>query len=328
MTAAASRRIALLAFADAQALDLVGPLEVFDGARVMSGGAYTTEILAGGSSSSITTSSGLTIKPGGSVAACRGPVDTLIVVGGPGVAAAEEDETLVASIRSIARRSRRVASVCNGALLLARAGLLDGRRATTHWAACDELARRYPQVAVERDPIFVRDGHIWTSAGVSAGMDLALALVEEDLGREVALEIARWMVLFVQRPGGQAQFSVQLAIQRATLAPLPELQAWIAGNLRADLRVEALAKRAGMSPRGFARAFRREVGVTPAAFVETNRVESACRALAAGAPAIDAVAEQCGFGTPETMRRAFQRRLGVSPADYRARFRAALEPAA
>jgi transcriptional regulator GlxA family with amidase domain len=238
--------------------------------------------------------------------------------------AAEEDEALIAWLREAAGRARRVTSVCTGAFLLARAGLLDGRRATTHWAGCEELASRYPRVQVESDPIFVRDGDVWTSAGVTSGMDLALALVEEDLGHRAALEVARWLVVFVKRPGGQAQFSAQLQAQSARREPLRELQGWIAGNLAADLTVEALAARASMSPRNFARAFRREVGMTPAAYVEAVRVEHAQLALESSGASLEEVARTCGFGTVETMRRACHRRLGVSPAEYRNRFRAAL----
>jgi transcriptional regulator GlxA family with amidase domain len=211
--------------------------------------------------------------------------------------------------------------VCTGAFLLAKAGLLDGRRATTHWASCAELARRYPDTRVEPDPIFVRDGNVFTSAGVTAGMDLTLALVEDDLGREVALEAARWLVVFLKRPGGQAQFSAQLAAQTADRAPLRELQAWIPDHLDEDLSVAALARRACMSDRNFARAFRRETGMTPAAYVEAARVERARIALESGDLAVEEVARQAGFGTVETMRRAFRRRVGVSPINYRARFR-------
>ena len=317
----AGRRVVFLVFPGVQALDLVGPMEVFHGASKLRRGSYSVEIAASGPQP-VASSSGLLIQPTADFARCTGPIDTLLVTGGrPGVKRAEDDEELVSWLRSAARRSRRVGSVCNGALLLARAGVLDGRRATTHWAACAELRRRYPHVTVDGDPIFVRDGHVWTSAGVTAGIDLALALVEDDLGSAVALEIARWLVLFLQRPGGQSQFSAQLTAQRAERRPLRELQAWITDNVAADLRVEVLAERACMSPRHFARAFRHEVGVTPAAYVETARVEIARQALIDTDASIDAVAGRCGFGTPETMRRAFHRRLGVGPADYRARFR-------
>jgi transcriptional regulator GlxA family with amidase domain len=269
----------------------------------------------------MTRNGGYGIAPLRTTKELRGPIDTLIVAGGFGVYDAVEDGGLIRWIRSAAKRSRRVTSVCSGSFLLARAGLLEGKRATTHWSSCAELARRHPEVEVDPNPIFVHDGDVWTSAGVTSGMDLALALVEDDLGREVALEVARWLVLFLQRPGGQAQFSSHLQSQLAERMPLRELQGWIADNLDGDLRVEALAERAAMSPRNFARAFRREVGMTPAAYVTELRVESARQRLEGGSEPIENVAASCGFGTPETMRRAFARRMGVPPADYRARFR-------
>jgi transcriptional regulator GlxA family with amidase domain len=213
-----------------------------------------------------------------------------------------------------------VSSVCTGAFLLAAAGLLDGRRATTHWAWCGELARQHPGVEVDPRPIFVRDDELWTSAGVTAGIDLALAMVEDDLGPDVARQVARWLVVFVQRPGGQAQFSAHLESVPATRAPLRELQSWIAGHLDEDLRVETLASRAAMSTRNFARAFRRETGTTPAAYVEAIRVEAARQRLERSPEPVEQVAARTGFGTPETMRRAFARRVGIPPAEYRARF--------
>jgi transcriptional regulator GlxA family with amidase domain len=252
------------------------------------------------------------------------PPDTLVVAGGQGARAAVADRELIAWLREAAPRVRRLASVCTGAFLLAEAGLLDGRRATTHWRACAALARDYPRVRVDPDPIFVRDGNVYTSAGVTSGMDLALALVEEDHGREVALGVARGLVLFLKRPGGQSQFSAQLSAQLASRQPIQELQAWIVENVHRDLSVDALAARAGMSPRNFARVFTREVGATPARFVEIARVEAARRRLEEeGGRGVEAVASECGFGSAETLRRAFLRRLRVSPADYRARFQPA-----
>jgi transcriptional regulator GlxA family with amidase domain len=203
--------------------------------------------------------------------------------------------------------------------------VLDGKRATTHWASCERLSASFPDVTVDPDSIFVRDQDVWTSAGVTAGIDLALALVEQDRGRDLALEVARWLVMFVQRPGGQAQFSAQLAAQLADDAPIRELQTWIADNPGADLSVNSLADRAAMSPRNFARVFRREIGVTPAAYVETIRTECARRALETSNRSIEQITRDCGFGTTETMRRAFLRQLGVAPAAYRSRFRPALE---
>jgi transcriptional regulator GlxA family with amidase domain len=321
------RNIAIVVFPDVQSLDVVGPTEVFSLAARIAGAAYRVTVVST-DGRPVRSSSGLLITPDRALRAMRGPIDTLIVAGGIGVEAADRNEALIRWLRGAARRSRRVCSVCTGAFLLARTGLLDDRRATTHWAGCQRLARRYPRTQVERDAIFVRDGETWTSAGVTAGMDLALALVEEDIGREVALEVARWLVLFVRRPGGQAQFSVQLAAQAADQDALRELQAWIGDHVHDDLSVDALASRACMSPRNFARVFQREVGMTPAAYVTAVRIERAQRELETTAVPVEQIARRCGFGSSETMRRAFQRRLGVAPAEYRARFRPALDAAA
>ncbi|MFL5907267.1 MAG: GlxA family transcriptional regulator, partial [Solirubrobacterales bacterium] len=245
----APRRVVILAFPGVQPLDVIGPAEVFAGADLLAGrGAYTVEVVAKDPGPVAVRSGGYGLVPKSTTARCRGPIDTLVVAGGTGVSAAERDAGLIRWIRSASRRSRRVTSVCSGAFLLARAGLLEGRTVTTHWASTAELARRHPELRVDPNPIFVRDGNVWTSAGVTSGMDLSLALVEEDLGRDIAVEIARWLVLFLQRPGGQAQFSTHLSAQLAERRPLRELQAWMADNLDADLRVEALAQRAAMSP--------------------------------------------------------------------------------
>ncbi len=226
-------------------------------------------------------------------------------------------------IARASRRARRTTSVCTGAYLLAAAGLLDGRRATTHWEQCGHLAQHYPAVDVDPDPVWVRDGDVWTSAGVTAGIDLALALVEDDLGPEVALAIARELVVFLKRPGGQSQFSGALSAQQASRPALRELQAWIPAHLGDDLSVAALAARACLSERSFARAFRAEIGQTPAAYVEKLRVERARALLEDGAESLEAVSQATGFTSPEVLRRAFHRRVGVSPAAYRERFRLA-----
>jgi transcriptional regulator GlxA family with amidase domain len=315
------RRVVIVAFPRVQTLDVLGPAEVFTTATRLAGGkdGYEVEVVAAEPGPLRTSSVGL--HPDRTIDECRGRIDTLLVAGGRGVDDAAGDERLVAWLAGAAKRSRRVTSVCTGAFLLARAGLLDGRRATTHWASCRKLARRHPEVHVEPDPIFVRDGNVITSAGVTAGMDLALALVEEDLGRKAALDTARWLVLFLKRPGGQAQFSAQLAAQVAEREPLREVQEWLPDHLGEDLSVPALARRACMSERNFARAFRDETGMTPAAYVETARIESARIALETGDLPVETIARQAGFGTVETMRRAFRRRIGVSPAGYRGRFR-------
>jgi transcriptional regulator GlxA family with amidase domain len=310
----------IVAFPGVQVLDIAGPSEVFSQADRASGQQrYALELVSNGGGA-IQTSSGIELVADRSLEQCRGAIDTLVVAGGAGTRDAARDERLISWLRLAARRSRRVTSVCTGAFLLARAGLLDGRRATTHWAACGALARTYPAIDVDPAPIFVRDGNVYTSAGVTAGIDLALALVDEDLGSAASLAVARNLVLFFRRPGGQAQFSASLAGQSAASPGIRELQAWLADNLHEDLSVAALADRACMSQRNFARVFARETGATPGVYVERLRVERARGLLEATDLPLDAVARRCGFGTPETFRRAFGRRVGVSPSDYRDRF--------
>jgi transcriptional regulator GlxA family with amidase domain len=309
--------IGIVVFEGVQSLDVTGPLEVFSGAATR-GGAHRTVVI-GARGGAIRTSSGLQLVPDVDIG-CAPVLDTLIVAGGTGTRGALGDRALIDWIEKVAPRTRRVASVCTGAFLLAEAGLLDGRVATTHWSACELLAQRYPSVSVDPDPIFTRDGNVYTSAGVTAGMDLALALVEQDMGREVALAIARQLVLFLRRPGSQSQFSAQLSGQIADRDQLRELQGWMADHPGEDLSVAALALRAGMSERHLARTFHSEVGETPARYVETVRLEAARRRLEESAEPVAAVAAACGFGTAETMRRAFLRRLGVGPAEYRRRF--------
>jgi len=323
-----SRRIVMVAFPGANAVDVIGPLEVFSVATALrpheagEALAYTTEVVAT-TAGTVGTQSGIGLVATHALGAVRGRVDTLLVAGGLGTAPALEDRALLSGLRRLAPRARRLGSVCTGSFILAAAGLLDGRRATTHWMWCRTLAARYPSVRVEADPIFVRDGNVYTSAGVTAGMDLALALVEEDLGRDIALQVARQMVLFLRRPGGQSQFSAQLAAQAADRQPLRELQAWIVEHPGSDCSVAALAHRVAMSPRNFARVFLREIGLTPAHYVERVRVEAARRRLEESTDGVDAIAASCGFGTAETMRRTFLRHLRVAPSDYRTRFRAA-----
>jgi transcriptional regulator GlxA family with amidase domain len=312
------RRVVIAAFPGVQSLDVMGPAEVFSAA-----GGYRVEVVAP-SAEPFEMSNGIGLVPTRALRGVRGRIDTLVVAGGEGTRQAARDETLVRWVRNAAGRSRRVASVCTGAFLLARAGLLDGRRATTHWEWCDLLALTFPDITVEPDAIFVADGRIYTSAGITAGMDLALALVEDDMGPRVARDVAQQLVVFLRRPGGQSQFSSQLSALPAEREQLRELQAWIPANVGADLSVAALARRVAMSPRNFARAFRHETGMTPAAYVDSIRVEQARIALESSGAPVEQVAEQCGFGTVETMRRAFHRRLGVGPAAYRDRFRRVL----
>lgn len=317
-----ARQITFVVFPGFQALDVFGPFEVFATADTIAGGdEYAVELVAA-RAGAVATSSGVRMLPDRAVRSVRlDSLDTLIVAGGGGVTEALEDRSLINWIARAAPCARRACSVCTGAFLLAEAGLLDGRRATTHWASCDLLAQRYGEVTVEPSPIFVRDGNLATSAGVTAGIDLALALVEEDLGPELAREVARWLVLFLKRPGDQAQFSRALDGPAASRPSLRALQEWIPAHLGEDLSVAVLAERAAMSPRNFARAFRRELGATPAAYVERLRVELARSRLESGDSQLDQVAAECGFGTPETFRRAFQRHVGASPSQYRERFR-------
>ena len=320
-----ARQVVIVAFPGVQSLDVTGPVEVFAGAGRLLAHACRADpgylvTLASVTGEPLRTSSGLTLVPHRALDHVRPPLDTLVIAGGDDPRPALADHALVGWVRRWAPSARRVASVCTGAFVLAAAGLLDGRRATTHWSACEKLGRDYPAVRVEPESIWTRDGSVWTSAGVTAGMDLALALVEDDLGRGDALTIARWLVLFLHRPGTQAQFSAQLSAQLADRESLRELQGWLPDHLDADLSVEAMARRAAMSPRHFARSFRRQVGTTPARYVERARLEAARRRLEESNDPVERVAAACGFGTAETMRRVFVRALGIAPAEYRRRF--------
>ena len=316
------RRVLILAVDGAQSLDVMGPVEALETANAIADSpAYRVEVVTP-RGRSVRLSNGLTL----SAAPLPDPPpghDTLLVAGGVGARAAVQGHDVVDWVAAASRRARRTASVCTGAYLLAEAGLLDGRRATTHWRYCGALARRHPQISMDPDAIYVRDGDLWTSAGVTAGIDLTLALIEEDLGRAIALAVAQELVVFLKRPGGQSQFSQALAAQAAIRPALRELQAWIAGNVDADLSVAALADRAQLSERSFARAFRRETGQTPAAYVEALRIERARVLLEDGAESLETVARATGFRSAEVLRRAFHRHLGVSPAAYRERFRLA-----
>ena len=325
-----TKRVAVFAYPDANSLDVVGPLQVFASAtrymrRFMAADdpapriAYRAEII-GPAAGPVAMSAGFDVVAAHGIGRLPRNLDTLLVAGGDGREVVEHDPAVLDWLRRAAPRVRRVGSICTGAFVLAAAGLLDGRRATTHWRFADELAARYPAVTVEPDALHVRDGKIVTSAGVTAGMDLALALLEEDCGRPVALATARETVMFLKRPGGQSQFSAHLAAQSETVPPIAALQRWILDNLDADLSVEALAARATMSPRNFARVFAKTAGATPAKFVERARVDAARRALEESRDPVVAIAHRYGFGHPETMRRVFQRHLKVAPQDYRQRF--------
>ncbi len=325
------RRIVLIAFDGVQGLDLVGPMEVFAGAAraaaTGSGGvggspdpAYLLQVcsLDGGP---VRTESGLVVATEPlPLPSAELRLDTILVAGGHGVYAARDEPRLVAWLREAAPLATRVATVCTGAFLAAEAGLLDGRQVTTHWARAERLAREYPALRVDPDPIFVRAGAVTTSAGVTAGIDLALALVEDDLGTEVAQTVARWLVMFLRRPGGQTQFAAPVWAPRAERSLVRAVQDAIECDPAADHCVPALAARAAMSVRHFARVFATEVGEPPAAYVERVRTEAARRALEETTDTVAAIAARCGFGTAETMRRAFIRRVGVAPDHYRRRF--------
>jgi transcriptional regulator GlxA family with amidase domain len=322
------RRVIVLAGAGAEILDVVGPFQVFKTAqslhaeeRPRAAPVYRVEIIALAASASFKTNTGVCMRAQGVLRQVRGAIDTCLVAGG----AAVEQECLsrqtVERFRALAERCRRVGAVCTGAFLLARAGLLNGRRATTHWNWCARLAQRYPQVRVEPEPIFVRDQQLYTSAGVTAGMDLALAMVEEDLGSAMALKVARQLVLYLRRPGGQSQFSAALSLQTSDRESFRDLQAWVLEHLDRPLDVAALAQQVAMSPRNFARVFRREMNVTPAKFVERMRVEAARRRLEETRHSLKRIAAECGFGGVSSMRGMFRRLLGISPARYRQHFR-------
>jgi transcriptional regulator GlxA family with amidase domain len=313
------RTVLIVLFDRVQSLDVTGPLEVFAAARLGGGRAYRIRTASLGGAQ-VRTTSGLAVTPDGDLRdPGQPPPDVLIVPGGEG--ARSRPPELVAWLRDHAGQAKRVASVCTGAFLLAEAGLLDGRRVTTHWSRCEALRDQYPAVEVDPDPIFIKDGRVATSAGITAGIDLALALVEDDLGRDQALTVARALVVFLRRPGNQAQFSAQLSAQVANRAPLRDVQQWIAEHPAGDLSVEALAEKASLSPRHFARAFAAEVGMPPGRYVERTRLEAARRHLEDSAEGIEQTARACGYRTPEAMRRAFIEALGVSPAEYRRRFR-------
>jgi len=315
--------VVLVVFDDFQLLDLAGPVEVLRGAtRLGAVPPYATTVV-GPRGGAVRSESGVAVETDGSLAALARrprPIDTLAVVGGAGTVARHHDPAFVADLAAVAAHTTRVASVCTGAWLLAAAGLLDGHAATTHWSSCDALAARYPAVEVLPDRLHVRDRDRWTSAGVTAGIDLFLALVEADHSAELAHAVAAWLVVFARRPGGQSQFSAQLRAQAAATPSIAELQRWLPDHLDEPLGVDKLAGHARMSPRSFARVFTRETGTTPAAFVETLRVEAARQLLETTDLTVGAVAARVGMRNPETLHRAFRRRAGTTPDRYRQHF--------
>lgn len=323
-----TRQVVILAFDDAQLLDISGPAQVFATAAELAGGeqkpAYRVTVVscAGGP---VMTSSGISILSEPLTSLRTHSIDTLVISGGAGVDAVALDVQVIDWVRKVSAKARRTCSVCTGAFILAAAGLLKGKRAVTHWRSCGDLAERYPDIAVDPDPIFIEDGATWTSAGVSAGIDLALAMVERDLGRRLALQVAQRLVVFLKRSGGQSQFSAALEAQSSDDGDFADLHDWMADHLGADLRVENLAYRAGMSVRNFARLYRARTGTTPAKAVTAMRVEAARAMLEETAAPVSEVARRCGYGDEEALRRAFIRGLGIAPGRYRNRFAQAAE---
>ncbi|HET6736452.1 GlxA family transcriptional regulator [Mycobacterium sp.] len=320
-----ARPVLILGFPGVQALDLVGPSDVFTSAtlylqsRGRGDEGYAVSVVSqNGEPATSGTGLALVAQP---LPDPRRPIDTLILPGGMGVDAARQDPDIIGWIQIVAENARRVVSVCNGAFLAAQAGLLDGCPATTHWAAADGLAHEFPSIAVDPEPIFLRSSSkVWTAAGVTAGIDLALSLVEDDYGTDAAQTIARWLVMYLRRPGGQTQFAAPVWMPRAKRAPIRDVQEAIETEPGGAHSIPELARRAAMSPRHFTRVFTDEVGEAPGAYVERIRTEAARRQLEETDDTVTVIASRCGFGTAETLRRNFVRRLGVSPDQYRKTF--------
>lgn len=318
------RRTVFVIFDGFQPLDMVGPHEVFSHAAGL-GGGYACEVVAA-RAGLVRSASGLPVHAAGGVQdTCPDGVDTLVIAGGAGVDQACHDDRLVGWIAAAGAGARRVTSVCSGVFLLAAAGLVTGRTVTTHWGRAEQLTRQHPELRVDCDPIFIRDGRVWTSAGVTAGMDLSLALIEEDLGREIAHKVAQQLVMFLRRPGSQSQFGVPLWSAQPRTDPIRAAVSSIHADPGARHGIEDLAQQAGLSPRHLQRRFTAEVGAAPGAYVERVRIEAAQRALTGTDDPVDTIARRCGFGTAETLRRAFHRHARTTPTDYRSRFRSTRE---
>jgi transcriptional regulator GlxA family with amidase domain len=314
-----ARKVVIVGFPGVQALDVVGPHDVFTGASLLTGGGYDV-VMSSVDGQPVTTATGLAFLSA-SLPDRSDPIDTVVLPGGAGVHAARFNPDLVDWIKAVAGNARRVVTVCTGAYLAAQAGLLDGRRATTHWAFAGQLAREFPTIDVDPDPIFVRSSDtVWTAAGVTAGIDLALSLVEDDHGTEVAQTVARWLVLYLRRPGGQTQFAAPVWMPRAKRTSIREVQETIEAQPGGSHSIGELARRAAMSPRHFTRVFTDEVGEAPGHYVERIRTEAARRQLQETDDTVVAIAARCGFGTAETMRRNFIRRVGIPPDQYRKAF--------
>jgi len=324
--AGVERLVAIVVFDGVQPLDVVGPHEVFAGANAVLAHRGSNDpryrlVTVGARRGPVTSESGLQLVAASSIAALDpASIDTVLLPGGDGVHVASTDRSLVSWIAQTGQHARRTVTVCSGTFLAAAAGLIDGRRVTTHWARGAQLAACYPDADVDIDPIYVRDGNLWTSAGVTAGIDLALALVEQDLGVDVAQTVARWLVVFLRRPGGQSQFATPVWTQPAEREPIQTAQALVHAEPGADWPVGVLAASVGLSARHFTRLFQHDVGVSPARYVERVRVDVARRLLESERSGVATIASRCGFGTAETMRRAFLRHVGVAPDHYRQRF--------
>ena len=322
------KQILIVAYDQCQALDVAGPAEVFAKANSCAGDAHYEISVAAARSGRISSNGALSIHADRDFFSYAeselAHLDTLIVVGGYDVNDAIRDATLLSFVRRAALHSRRVVSICTGAFVLAELGLLDGKRATTHWQSAEQLAEHYPRVSVEADAIYLHDDTVWTSAGITAGIDLALALVEEDSGRELALAVARELVVYMMRPGGQSQYSAQLRFQQPRDGRFAQVLEFVRDNPAVDHSVSSLAERSHMSDRNFARRFTREVGMTPARYVETVRLECARRALESTDSGCERIANECGLHSAEMMRRLFKRKLGISPLHYRQRFQTSL----
>ncbi|MFC4007409.1 GlxA family transcriptional regulator [Nonomuraea purpurea] len=311
------RRILIVVFPGFQLLDMAGPADVFSTAAML-GGGYKVEVAAV-RAGAVPAGNGIAVTAS-ALGEVRGPLDTLLVTGGLTAPDQARDPELIGGITTLAADARRVASVCNGAFLLAQAGLLDRRRATTHWLAAGELQDRYESVEVDADPLYIEDGNVWTSAGVLSGVDLALALVARDHGHTMARDVARGLVVYLHRPGGQSQFSTPMSAMTPRSEPMRELQAYIDANPAADLSVPALAAHVGMSERHFSRVFTAQTGLSPGRYVERSRADTARRLLEVTGHPLDTVARESGLGTAETLYRVFRRRWRISPGDHRRRF--------
>ena len=326
------RQIVVVAMPHTMLLDVAGPCDVFSRADVMASEkfgnseGYKITVVSPDSSHIVTSASGVSFYCNDKIEKIQGSIDTLLIAGFPSLNEWILKPAFINWLKDKSRKARRIGSVCKGAFILAEAGLLKNKKATTHWKFCDELQKKFPEIKVDSDPIFIKDGKVYTSAGVSSGIDLALALVEEDYGRDIALQVARHLVLYLRRPGNQSQFSVVLSQQESDYEPIRNLQNWMLDHLKEPLGIEQLAEKCSMSPRNFARVFHKEMGLTPGKYLEKLRVETARRLLEETHLSLEQVATDCGLGSADTMRRLFIRHLKTTPSDYRRIFRTSLEP--